>query len=97
MRTGGLEARLGFGLFGYLYALFCLGLLGMPTLYLLLRFRLAYWWSAALVGAFGGIVMSFVVVERLRGLPGVDALFFYSLVGVVCALTYWVLLRRRSK
>lgn len=97
IRAGGLEFYLFSFTVGYLYGLLFLSVLGLPAVFVLVRTGTANWFSITVAGVVIGLVFCFIVVERLRGFPNLEALLISSLQGMTAATTYYFFLARKDQ
>ena len=64
-------------------------LLGVPAFLILRQFRPGAWWSVALVGLILGVVTAYLL--RLPGVPSFETVMLDGLLGVLSALSFWLI------
>ena len=89
---GAVGPRLGLTFAFYLFTSQVSIVLGVPTYFLLLRFKLVNLWSALTVGFVSGVIVA--IILRMPSLITWHDIFIMGSMGATAGLTFWLVWRR---
>ena len=72
-------------LVAYWFSALFVGILGVPMFLILRRLGLVSWWSAAIGGTLGGVMVPFILINN----PEVAVLTRFTVLGAVSGLLFW--------
>jgi hypothetical protein len=70
----------------YCYTLGATLIVGVPVFLVLIKFNKVSWWSAALVGIFGGAITAFTLINAMNSV--------FMVIGGLSGLVFWLIWRR---